>query len=128
MARKRTRRGARWESRRCGCGTDRVYLTLALALGSAFLVLTPPFQVADERAHFRRAFAIAEGHVVPLKRGDSTGDEQPRSIDSTEQRYQRLFLRHEEKTSAAQIREDAQIRLDPEERSFAAFPNTATRM
>jgi uncharacterized membrane protein len=41
-----------------------LYLTVAIVWGLALVVLVPPFQVADENAHFYHAWGIAEGHVL----------------------------------------------------------------
>lgn len=38
---------------------------VALAIGVAYLAVTPPFQVPDENAHYWRAIAIANGHLMP---------------------------------------------------------------
>jgi uncharacterized membrane protein len=104
---------------------DRVYLALALAFGAAYVVLTPPGQVADEPAHFRRAFELSEGRVVAQKQGDYTGDEQPRAIDRFEDRYRHLFLHYEEKLTRADILDSASVRIESDDRTFAPFANTA---
>lgn len=44
---------------------QRLFAIAACALGIAFLAITPPFKVPDERAHFWRAEAIAAGHLIP---------------------------------------------------------------
>jgi uncharacterized membrane protein len=104
---------------------ERVYLVLALCFGLAYLVVTPPFQVPDEPAHFRRAYELSEGRVVAVKRNKTTGDDQPRAMDFLEDRYARFFLRHEEKLTAAEILDGTAIRIDPHERTFAPFPGAA---
>jgi uncharacterized membrane protein/tetratricopeptide (TPR) repeat protein len=104
---------------------ESVYLFLALTFGAAFLVLTPPYQVPDEPAHFRRAFEISEGRIIAVKRDGSTGDEQPRALDAHEQRYARFFRHHEQKTTAAEILGGAAVRIDPDDREFDPFPNAA---
>jgi len=63
-------------------GPEWLYLACALLFGGAFLTLTPPFQVADEENHFRRSCELAEGRVIPEKRGDYTGDNLPRSVEA----------------------------------------------
>ncbi len=102
-----------------------VYLALALAFGGAFVVLTPPFQVPDEEAHFRRAFQLSEGHVFARKEGDVTGDYLPRAIEALWDRFVRLRARPEQKTTAAAIREAGAVALEPSERAFVGFSNTA---
>jgi uncharacterized membrane protein len=102
-----------------------VYLALALAFGGALLALTPPFQVPDEEGHFRRAFQLSEGHVIARKEGNVTGDLLPRGVESLWDRFVRLRARPEQKTSAAEIREAGAVTLEPSERAFVGFSNTA---
>jgi uncharacterized membrane protein len=102
-----------------------VFAGMALAFGLAFLVLTPPFQVADEEAHFRRAFEISEGRIIALKRGNTTGDELPPAIDSLYDRFKGLKGHLEEKTSADAIRDSAEITLSSGDRAFLVFSNSA---
>lgn len=40
-----------------------IFLMLALVFGSVFVVLTPPWQVPDEHAHYMRAYTVAEGKL-----------------------------------------------------------------
>jgi uncharacterized membrane protein len=102
-----------------------VFLTLALLFGSAFLVLTPPYQVPDEEAHFRRAFEISLGHIIPIKQGEYTGDYLPRGVEAPWQRFQVMRAHPEEKTSAAQIAETSDLAFSSTDREFVSFSNTA---
>jgi uncharacterized membrane protein len=104
---------------------ERVYLALALVFGGLFPVVTPPFQVPDEENHFRRAFELAEGRVIAVKRGDYTGDSLPRGIGELWGRFSQLRQHPEEKTSAAEIAAAESVGYSPDEREFAAFSNTA---
>jgi uncharacterized membrane protein len=102
-----------------------VYLSLALAFGGAFLVLTPPFQVCDEEAHFRHAFAVSEGHCLAVVRGSESGDEQPRSLKTLATLYAPLCLHPEQKTTAATIVGQMSIPLDPGDRVFSSYSSSA---
>jgi uncharacterized membrane protein/cytochrome c-type biogenesis protein CcmH/NrfG len=102
-----------------------VFLALALPFGSAFLILTPPFQVPDEEAHLRRAFEISEGRIIAQKRGERTGDELPPGVNALYDRFKSLKNHLEEKTSAAEIRDAAAISLASGERNFVVFSNSA---
>jgi len=44
-----------------------IFLIVALIYGISFLVITPPFQVPDESAHFLKAFYLSDGHIIPEK-------------------------------------------------------------
>jgi uncharacterized membrane protein len=102
-----------------------VFAALALPFGFAFLILTPPFQVPDEEAHFRRAFEISEGRFIASKRGDRTGDDLPRGLDALYQRFKAFKGHLEEKTSANDIRELAALSFSSTEREFIVFSNSA---
>jgi uncharacterized membrane protein/Tfp pilus assembly protein PilF len=101
-----------------------VFLMLALPFGSAFLLLTPPYQVPDEAAHFHRAFEISEGRLLPVKEENQTGDYLPRHVADLAQTFAHLRMHPERKTSAAEIRSAVDVDLG-DERVFAGFSNTA---
>jgi uncharacterized membrane protein len=64
-------------------GSIRFFVVTALLFGLIFLVVTPPFQGADEPVHFLRAYQISEGNFVIDKHGAQAGGELPRSLDDT---------------------------------------------
>lgn len=49
---------------------DRFFLLASLLFGLAFLVVTPPYQVPDEPAHFYRSYAISEGDLSGRRYGE----------------------------------------------------------
>jgi uncharacterized membrane protein len=102
-----------------------VFLALSLILGGAFLVLTPPFQVPDEEAHFRRSFELSQGHVIPIKDGNYTGDFLPAGLESLWAHFNRMRAHPEEKTSTREIVESRALTLSPSDREFVVFSNTA---
>jgi uncharacterized membrane protein len=102
-----------------------VYLALAVTLGCAYLVITPPFQVPDEGAHFYRSYATSEGRIVCLKRGNETGHDLPAALKRLADRYERLWKHHEEKTSLHEILDGHSLKIDTTNREFMAFSNAA---
>jgi uncharacterized membrane protein/Tfp pilus assembly protein PilF len=102
-----------------------VYLLLALTFGVALLVFTPPFQVPDEEAHFRRSVELSEGRLIARKEGDFTGDDLPAGVEALYARFAPLRGHPEEKTSAADIRDAAAVDRGSGDREFVAFSNTA---
>jgi uncharacterized membrane protein len=102
-----------------------VFLALALLFGGALLVLTPPFESPDEEAHLRRAFELSEGRVIAVKQGDFTGDYLPRSLQTLFERFKKLRGHHEQRTSAREILDAAAIHVQPDDRAFVPFANTA---
>lgn len=56
-----------------GAHPERFFLTSGLLFGLILLILTPPFQVADEPAHFFRAYQISEGNFIGEKQKDGAG-------------------------------------------------------
>ncbi|WP_415835805.1 DUF2142 domain-containing protein, partial [Corallococcus soli] len=58
-----------------------VFLVVAAVLGGVLSFLTPPFQVADEPAHFFRAYQISEGQLTATRLPTaSAGGQLPRSV------------------------------------------------
>src|SRR6516162_10367521 len=104
---------------------ERVYLVLALVFGGGFLVLTPPFQAPDEEAHFRRAYSLSEGRAVCIKRGNESGDLQPRGLSAYCAPYAGIAYHAEQKSSFATIRASADTSFDADNREFVAFSNAA---
>jgi hypothetical protein len=86
---------------------DRVFLVLGSLFGLAFLVLTPPFQVPDEDAHFYRSVEISEGHLVARKEGNYTGDEVPAAVKALVTRYAPLAMTADQKTTVRDVLESA---------------------
>ena len=50
-----------------------IFLVTAVLVGMACLILTPPFQVADEPSHFFRIVQIAQGGIIGERRGADSG-------------------------------------------------------
>lgn len=59
---------------------DVVFLAVAPIMGLACLILTPPFQVADEPDHFFRIVQVAGGAMVGERRGAESGGEIPAAL------------------------------------------------
>lgn len=59
---------------------EKIFLIFSLIYGIPMLFLFPPFQIPDENVHFYRAYAIAEGKVIPDRIGNYNGNPIPSSI------------------------------------------------
>ena len=67
--------GLRW------LGTPtRLFLIVALLVGSAVALLARPFAADDETTHFERAYAITRGDLVAEVRGYGVGSELPKGV------------------------------------------------
>ena len=104
----------------------RFVLVIGLLFGGSLLVLSPPFSVPDELAHFQRAFHCSQGKLYACKRDGRTGDILPSSLAET---YVAIVDRAEDdeqfKISWAKIEKARGISLDPQRQQFTAFANTA---
>jgi uncharacterized membrane protein len=59
----------------------RVYSLVGIPLLLGFLIITPPFQVADEHVHFLRAYHLSNGSLKAVKRDErNVGAELPADI------------------------------------------------
>ena len=104
----------------------RTALILAALFGSCFALLTPPSRVADEPAHFRRAWAISEGQPMARRRAEGVGNEIPRSVVDLSHDFLVGFpFRAGPAISTSAILEEFRRPLRPLDRKFVPFPNTA---
>jgi uncharacterized membrane protein len=82
------------------------FLAAFFTLGLGFLVVTPPFQAADENIHFLRAWHVLEGKWLGQRFGDKAGDELPLAIaQALTPDFERLQSRPQEKLTFEQFRE-----------------------
>jgi uncharacterized membrane protein len=105
---------------------ERVFLGLAGPLGLFFIVLTPPFQVADEPAHFLRAYQVSEGTLVGSRQGPAAGGPIPASLPAIVSRVgtDRIVFHPDIRQSLDDMRAGFRIPLEPDRRIFAHFGNT----
>jgi uncharacterized membrane protein len=105
----------------------RFFLAAALLFGTLLAVVTPPFQVPDEPAHFYRAFTLSEGRLdlVPVAPpGGRGGSPLPASLHRIcEDLFGHLPRHPERKISARAILGAFAIRLSPQRREPVYFPN-----
>jgi len=62
---------------------EKVFLFLALFFGIIFILLTPPFQVADESWHFYKSYEISELKNFGILKDGYNGDYLPQSLSFT---------------------------------------------
>jgi uncharacterized membrane protein len=119
---------------------EKAFIFITLFFGILCLLITPPFQVADEFQHFYRAYQVSEGQFISEKRiincygrEISTpatlclGGMLPKSILTTVQNVSSVELRFypERKQNIQEILALLNLPLNPKERIFIKFPNAA---
>lgn len=102
------------------------FAILGTLFGLVFLVVTPPFQVADEPAHFYRAFQVSELHIFrALEPPEHEQDPLPRAllprslaatVDSTG--FFRIRFNPHEKADIGKILSLFHVHLDPHAREL----------
>lgn len=72
----------RWNMEVCAAWLrpERIVLLFGFLLGLACVMLTPPFQVADEAEHFFRIVQITDGRVIGERRGGESGGSVPTAL------------------------------------------------
>lgn len=105
-------------------GPGRFVLAAALLSGAAFAVVTPPFQVPDETAHFYRAYRVSEGRLDLIPRPGRTEGPLPASVHRIGDLFADLPFHPERRTSPRAILAAFRIPLAPERREPVFFPNT----
>ncbi|MBX3165622.1 MAG: DUF2142 domain-containing protein [Bacteroidetes bacterium] len=102
-----------------------IFLGFALFFGLIILFITPPFQVPDEINHFYRAYQISEGNFIAEKKDNRVGGEIPESVETITHPFLELFWATHNKADYETIKQQLQVPLNPEKKTFVDFPNTA---
>ncbi len=103
---------------------DRFLLLAGLLCGAAFAILTPPFEVPDEPAHFARAYRVSEGWLDLDPQPGRTGALLPASVQRiTNDLVAGIPFHPERKIAPAAIRAALQIPLEPARRAPFFFPS-----
>jgi uncharacterized membrane protein len=97
------------------------FIILSLLFGTLFLVTTPPFQVADEISHFKRAFKLSEFATIQKIKNNQSGDYVPVSIDSTAAIFNYLMFHPDQKVDKQKILDAFKTRLQPKKEQFAGI-------
>jgi uncharacterized membrane protein len=106
---------------------DRAFALIALVFGTILVLLIPPFQSADEPAHFYRAYQISEG-VFAARQEDGRGLRGaylPASLYHIWLPFSGIGFHPSYKASVAVIRDTLKVPLEPQNRLFIAIANTA---
>jgi uncharacterized membrane protein len=110
---------------------ERFLLVAGSVFGFSFLMLTPPLQSPDEPAHFFRAYAVSEGHLLPEVRmvdgKPVPGADLPKSVTHLQDvvgRWEIPF--HPDRKFDPQLAVKAlSIPLRPRDRAFSLFGSTS---
>jgi hypothetical protein len=101
----------------------RFFVIAAVVGGVAFLIVTPPFQVPDEPAHFYQAYLLSEGRLRTVQQGNAPGASLPSSL----RRLTELMVGDVPFNPDARIAEGASrraraLRLEPDRLEHITFP------
>ena len=94
------------------------FVILAFIFGSSFIIITPPFQVPDEIAHFDRAFKLAELGTFQKIENNKSGDYLPSNIDSAFSMFAYLRWRPDNKVEKQKIFDALKIPLEKIKKKF----------
>lgn len=106
-------------------GPQRFFVWTASLLFILYSVYRPPFFAPDEFNHFLRAYQLSEGKLRPEKQNNRVGAELPKSLGVAHgmvKPYSYLELFTYDHTVTKKLFD---IPLEPEQRIFYDFPNTA---
>jgi uncharacterized membrane protein len=102
---------------------QKIFLIIGIVYGVLFLVLTPPFQVADEEVHFYKAYLLSEGVATPEKVGNETGFYVSQSLLYDTQKFRYLHFQPETKVTTNQIYTSLVKPIDQKEKLFLSYKN-----
>jgi uncharacterized membrane protein len=104
---------------------EAVFLVLGLVFGLLFLLVTPPFQIPDETAHFDRAYQVSQGGLTPQRQGAEVGGILPVSVSDVGKRFEYLWFHSDRHITVAQILDAGRVPLNASDTAFYGFPNSA---
>jgi uncharacterized membrane protein len=87
---------------------ENLFLCFSLVFGIVFVILTPPFQVADEYQHFDRSYAVSKGQFFVIS------GTIPRSIGDLQKLTSNLPFRDKSKVEIGALLGFLQTPLDPQ--------------
>ena len=109
-------------------GPCRTHVVLFVIYGSVMVpvlgLLTPPYQVGDEIAHFQRADQVSLGDLIGYRSGSGSGGIVDDAIEASVGPFWSLILHPENKTKGADFANEANIGWR-EGKSFHKFENTS---
>jgi len=101
------------------------FAVCATVFGLVFLILTPPFQTPDEINHFYRAYQISEGTLLGQKQDNRVGGDLPKSLVDFAAGFRSLTWTKAARIKSATVLDKFRTPLNPEDRQFVDFANTA---
>ncbi len=90
---------------------------ISLVFGMIMLIITPPFQVPDEPAHFYRSYQVSEFNLFKMK------DDIPKSLVKMVDTSSRMQFSTHEKTNRQEILSLAKIQTNTGERTHTVSPD-----
>ncbi|HMK53518.1 MAG TPA: DUF2142 domain-containing protein [Methanobacteriaceae archaeon] len=102
---------------------EKVFLVLSLVFGIIFLIVTPPFQVPDESAHFNKAYYVSDGQVIPTKNQLEQGYLFPKSVDTAEVNFSNLPFNPDSKVNIAAIPSLVNLPLNQNDKKLLNISN-----
>jgi uncharacterized membrane protein len=102
------------------------FLAIAAFFGFLMVVVVPPFQAPDERAHYYRAYDIADFKWIAQKSGRTIGEELPQSLSRiADELTGDIPFNPQRKISIQKIIDYLSIPLNESVKKFVSFQNTA---
>jgi len=102
-----------------------VFLITAILWGITNIILTPPFQVPDEPAHFYKSLQVSEGKLFSENFQNQVGGYFPKGSNRIATFFDYTFLESGYRFHFHDLAEALKIRPDTSAVTFIQFPNTA---
>lgn len=101
------------------------FLFVSIFWGLINIILTPPFQVPDEPAHYFKSLQIAHGDFFPDSSNNMVGGYFPKNALNLPLALVEMFEKNQTRVNFQDLGETLKIRMDKSSRAFVLFPNTA---
>ncbi|MCM3272398.1 DUF2142 domain-containing protein [Paenibacillus elgii] len=105
---------------------EKIFLKLALIFGLMYVFITPPYQVADEDSHFKKAFLTQQFIFFPEIQDGKIGNFVPKAILDFENNNRYMIGKTNAKYSYDQFYSDFSAAEDLNDKQFVSFSTTKT--
>lgn len=104
---------------------EKIFLLIALFFGVLYVFILPPFQSVDEGMHFFRTYQIASGKFFAQNDNGKIGDYLPASLLTFYGKYTPIIRHIDKKTDLRMSLNNFKTPVNPENKVFTEFTNTA---
>lgn len=106
--------------------TEHLFLKLSLLFGMLYIFIIPPFQVADEGNHFKKAYLVSNFDFFPKIQDGVYGNDYPKVLLDYENSYSYMDFKIDQKYNYTKFYYDFAQPIDLDEKVFVQYSTSKT--